>query len=364
VEDKKLANIIGRIIEKIFTPEQMRSIAKKLSSWQRNPNEKLFIAQIGEQSYKELLSGDMAQSLKSFAKLLEQIDLKGAEEIWWNSYDQLVRYVTCKELTAEEKMILKDINCEHQPVNKIFVSGMGWSGSGALYDFFREFKSVSPINPEFRHVEGNSSLKSILSKLEKGERKQFREELAKFFWITLLGYANPKKNDEITSGKYAKKFFIKNYPIEYAMTVNYFVKNIIIQDRNNTLSVNGLEKISSEFIDLMVEPFLLKSAGHQFVLLNNIIHIFNIALTRSMNNFSILCVFRDPRSNYVAHALEDKKFYKRFNSEDANITSSFIKRYRKRRKKYNSDILSLEKQSSFIHTTQKLFNDLIDPNLL
>jgi len=61
----------------------------------------------------------------------------------------------------------------------------------------------------------------------------------------------------------------------------------------------------------------------------------------------------DDISSKIASIYRDQGFF----VSNSLFTSSFIKRYRKRRKKYNSDILSLEKQSSFIHTVQ--FEDFV-----
>ncbi len=302
---------------------------------------------IGEQSYKALISGDFENSLTVFRELLDIVDLQGAEEIWLDTYHRLIYYMSKSKLIIER---VGEYQITHQLVDKVLVSGMGWSGSGALYDYLEEFRSVSSIKNEFKHIRG---LNILLNELKKANNN-FMDELFKVFWFMFFGFITPKSKYDLFLTYNAKKFSLGVYPKQYALAVNYFVKEIINLDSVDQLSQVNFQVAASKFVDLLVKPFINKQCESNLVLFNNTIKISEITMVSLISRYNIFCTFRDPRSNYVA-LVEEKKG--RRGSYFQSVTE-FTENYRRTRKKYTENLKALtEEQLTHVHTVQ--FEDFV-----
>lgn len=189
---------------------------------------------------------------------------------------------------------------------KIIVSGMGWSGSGALFDYFREFDEVHPIKGEFRLLEGKSSVKTLLKKTHKPD--DFRLELLRFFGMTLLGVDQYTNYSECKASLLARKLALSNNRVAYAEGVHDFCDRIAGVFENGRFDRTCFKSAVSGLVDTIAA---IKGAKqNQMILFDNIIHINNLSLIDYMDNTLLFCTFRDPRSNYVAQVNENPRFKK------------------------------------------------------
>jgi len=85
---------------------------------------------------------------------------------------------------------------------KIILSGMYWSGTGALYDFFREFKDVKALPVEQRlWKESDYSLGWGLKNIETIGDEGLKQYLMRLFLIPLTGLAMPRCWQDVLGGK-------------------------------------------------------------------------------------------------------------------------------------------------------------------
>ena len=143
---------------------------------------------------------------------------------------------------------------------KIFVCGTGWSGSDALYYYFREFSNVFGVRPE---------LKIIVRDPEHSVYAKYRDN----------SYKNKEKYQQLS------------------------------------------ERVLS---------MIAKQHGHnneEYLLFSNVVPCTRIFASDILLDSTFFCVFRDPRSNWVACVQEDSKVYERFGRE--RTLERYIKMYKK-----------------------------------
>ncbi len=357
----------------------------------------------GEKCHRELLNGNYCISLKYFEELLPNLNLGANEQVWLNNYEQLISILSRIDglnnnnlddnlnnnldsslnssldssldkglgnshdnnldnyLINDAKTGYKkygDNTSQTSPGNyvsmqKILVSGMGWSGSGALYDFFREFETVDYFQEfekfdnvlgEPRFLDGKYSLYALYEKL--GQPERFKKELINFFWFTLFGYTFPYNYSQFKCMNHAKVFLHGKNGYHYAESVNTLMNNLnkySFVAVDNFISDNYIS-IVSEFVDAVFKPGTYDIKTHKFVLLDNVIFLKNILTTQITDNFHICCTFRDPRSNYVARVQEDPKF--------ADSADVFIRRYRMIRENFSNNLQAIPQKKSSIHQVQ------------
>lgn len=190
-------------------------------------------------------------------------------------------------------------------VSKVIVSGMGWSGSGAVYDFLREFEGITPIKGESPYIEGVVSLKTIKECLYDDDR--LNAELQRFFFYLLLGKGVWEK-----PGHFRLFSFSKERRIRLGLD-EYFKRVLIWCELAACLRHSARpEKIEKFMVlaDFTVDAFCIVDTipRDQTALLDNVVHVGNVDCIEFLSNTTIICCFRDPRSNYVALLREARNF--------------------------------------------------------
>ena len=79
--------------------------------------------------------------------------------------------------------------------------------------------------------------------------------------------------------------------------------------------------VSNGALDAICMGYL--GAPAKTVLFDNLIHAYNLDAVPALDDLSMFCAFRDPRSNYVARIRENKRF--------SGTVESFVQSYRKMR---------------------------------
>ncbi|EDZ92427.1 TPR repeat-containing protein [Limnospira maxima CS-328] len=226
-------------------------------------------------------------------------------------------------------------------VQKILVSGMGWSGSSALYDYFREFKNIKLLKGEVRWLEGPLSLLKLYDEI--GKATDYWLSFLEFFFGSLLGFKVMKSSGEYKLLGGARTFSLGADAKTYSENVNKLMGNAspLLAGKGDTLSNFKI------FADDVANLLSGESGNHNcdMVLLDNCVHIANIRVLDCLKNTKLFCTFRDPRSNFVALKREHAGFI-----DDAN---KFIDSGRKQYGKLHS--LVSEYQEKTQNTSSQVF---------
>jgi len=189
-------------------------------------------------------------------------------------------------------------------IKKIIVSGMGWSGSGAVYAYLKEFASIQPIKSEIQYITGVSSTRTL--RRASGDIAEFQNELLKFFGIGLFGYAGYSNYQEYRTLIHANQFTLSDQGLRYSQGIQEFCTRIIAAYKGTELDI-------PEYIDA-IDKLLVSVAETvapvegKTLLFDNIIKMHQLKEIDYIKNGSLIYVYRDPRSNYVALCRESVKF--------------------------------------------------------
>lgn len=225
----------------------------------------------------------------------------GPIEIWMESY----RILRLAVEVGVEPSIAPGSDVDDFKV--LMVSGMGWSGSGAVFDYFQEFSNVHPIKGESPYIENSiGGVGAIYGEL--GSRDGLIEKIAYFFFQLCLGFVEVKTGLELISLTYARKKSVFGDTYGHAETVRKatcLLASVLCES-----SEEKRELIFFDFARFVLNALVIGDhvKNDKVVLLDNVIKIPNIAYSQFFNNLHVFCTFRDPRSNFVALVREDRKF--------------------------------------------------------
>lgn len=200
------------------------------------------------------------------------------------------------------------------------VSGIGWSGSGAVYDYLKEFAGVVAIKGETPYIEGSQSLRTIYASL--GDRQKLRERLFDFFFYALVGHCGFRGAGDFKLFKHARRHLLGDRCEQYLEAVQgwcLFARWVC--------DAEGEERYH-RFVTLADYTVNKFSIGRELpegkvALLDNVVHTVNSAeCINFLRNVTMFCTFRDPRSNYVALVREASHF--------TSGAASYVEEWKKR----------------------------------
>jgi hypothetical protein len=189
---------------------------------------------------------------------------------------------------------------------RIIVSGMGWSGSGAVYDYLREFDGIEAIPGESPYIEGPSSLQAIHAALD--DDRKFKQRVLDFFFGALIGYGFFRNNNDFKLFKSAREILSSKQYEEILASIEGWCA---LASAMFAADSQARRDRFSALADYTIERFSIgrKVPAGKIALLDNVVHIENAdACIPFLGNTTLLCVFRDPRSNYVALVRERPSF--------------------------------------------------------
>ena len=250
----------------------------------------------------------------------------GLKEIYQD--DEIIGIWKESFLYLKTAMLGSDIHIE-QPatIQKIIVSGMGWSGSSAFYDYFLEFDEISSLQGEMPFIESVYGLKNIFNSV--GDTTQFINSCILFFYYSMLGHGKIQSAEIFKSFRKTAKRIKELGPLVYAQKSRQVAKRIArcinLTGKNNSILCE-LSNLSTEVIN----QFATTDQSARFILLDNDIHISAITLIKYIPDSYVLCSFRDPRSQYVALTREFPGF--------SQTCDEFIESIAEKRKQADVDI--------------------------
>lgn len=254
---------------------------------------------MGDRFYSDLLSRNNALTVDEFQAFLIQNRISDKNGVWNETYKVL------KRVAMNDFLAPGAVKCRREVLpktKKILVSGMGWSGSGAVLSFFKEFESVSlNSETELPYLRGAPSLKTLKRIIERG--KDPTDEFIRFFWHALFGYVRYSNIHQMVAARNALEMIENDQDSRYAILVNRFVNNFF------NLMAQGFSRekfyaSTSRFVDDIINHNCPEAGKDAHFLLNNEIPMADIDLVELLDDFDIFCVVRDPRSQYVSWVTE------------------------------------------------------------
>ncbi|MCL5255760.1 MAG: hypothetical protein M1363_06505 [Gammaproteobacteria bacterium] len=242
-------------------------------------------------SLQTLIDKDLDVALADFQHAIAQVFSEDALRTTWFDAFATMAKAYCGETDAVTFVPYE------QTLDKVIVSGMGWSGSGALYDFLQEFPEVVAIKGESPYIEGHRSLMSVAAGFEQGTEN---DKLLEFFFYVLLGFAEMRSSNDAKSFRYARRLHSGARRQDYAQIALFFAQNSasIMLEKDVQQKQVKFRQLANYVTDKLAVGKALKPG--QVALLDNVIHIANLHCVDFLDNVRVLCTFRDPRSNYVA----------------------------------------------------------------
>lgn len=193
---------------------------------------------------------------------------------------------------------------------KVIVSGMGWSGSGAIYDYLLEFGEVArgPFGGEHLIIESKTGFRGFIAAIS--SREACINHSVEFFFRNLLGYFPMYTGNCYNDIRLVKRQALDTtHGLRYAQSVQAVVhamaELITIAGEEEKIVAPKLSALGNAIADNIVA---FGVPENRVALLDNCVHIVNIALAGYLRNTHILCSVRDPRSNYVALKRESSGF--------------------------------------------------------
>jgi hypothetical protein len=316
---------------------KLTSIAHLTGLYLKSCDHKIILADC---AYNFLLQGNSRHSIIIFTFLLQKIfNNAELENLWLDSYKSIALLF---ETGGHAKKINSDIDeaniSKYKVTKKICVSGMGWSGSGALYDFLKEFHNIKSVDGEFQHISGVTSIKTIRGCEDNYDL--WRKEVLRFFGLTLFGFAKYSNYQEYRSLLTANRFTLSENKHIYARGANDFCKVILSSYSEKGINVNKL-KLSINILLNAIAGLESSSNSNSILMFDNIVKLHRLKEIDYMDDTTILCTYRDPRSNYVALYYENLKIKK--NVKD------FIKEYKTKRQQAKKEYTKAINKDSVIN---------------
>ncbi len=297
------------------------------------------------QSLDFLASGEKEKACSSF---VDALPFAGIPRPAASHLEKAFSIVTGSSSGEKKASACGDSENDYRQAKKIILSGMYWSGTGALYDFFREFEDVKALPVEQRlWKESDYSLGWGLKNIETIDDEGLRQYFLRLFLIPLTGLAMPRCWQDVLGGKVGINSVKNDKNGKYSLSISKFFSTITDLRAEKKLDYSSFLSSSAVFTDRLLNALSGDFSGS--ILPDNAVHIGDIENFRFFSNAHLVCVFRDPRSNYAARYHENIRFRK--NPED------FIKYYRGTRENYVKQLSAFKDCSDKIIEVQ--FEDFI-----
>lgn len=207
---------------------------------------------------------------------------------------------------------------------KIFISGFGCSGTGALRSFLNEFSEVYQVpGSEIQVISGRRGLWSLYSSKSK---EDFREKFLEFFVVNSLGVSVLRNSQDLKELDRAEKIIDRSDDFYFLQAFYFLYRDVFFcSDFNKKL----VERSCQEFLDRYIGS-LNRPGQKKVFLFNNVVNAGKIRMMRLVDNYICFAVTRDPRSQFASF-LETQRphwnvggFLKHFKSFDDSFQKGLV----------------------------------------
>lgn len=250
---------------------------------------------------ERLRRGDLAGIETEFSEIIDRlVPDPAAASSWKSSFGILVAAVGGETVGEVEPW---------QKKRKLIVSGMGWSGSGAIDDYLREHEGTfSPFQGESTLLEGPEGFSRFVHVRQ--TRQGLIDQSVDFFFRSMLGFlpmTTARCFGEIHRAR--TNSLAPESAKQYAQSAVRVVRamaGLITAPEGNTATV---EQRLGVLCDAIMDDLINYTAPEgKVILLDNCIHIMNIHLLKYASNTALICCMRDTRTNFVARKRESPGF--------------------------------------------------------
>lgn len=188
----------------------------------------------------------------------------------------------------------------------LVTSGIGWSGSGAITDYLREYSNIETILGEVGIIEEDVGFAYFVRNIE--NKELIFTHAIKFFFINLLGCYDVKDLSFYKPIRSAYILIKKSKNIEnysrMIKSVSSTLSDIIRASCSESYSIDYIESLLHTLGPKLLTLVTLDVSHDKIPLIDNCIHIHKIDLLNYFTNIKIICSNRDPRSIYVTRIEE------------------------------------------------------------
>ena len=236
-----------------------------------------------------LSSGDISGARKQFLETLRFAGIPDtAKDNWCLAFDSFLP-------TSDSGSDLTVCSQSDPGVSKLVVSGMYWSGSGAIYDYLREFDQVAAVPGELRlWKEGDFCLNSLAARLPDVDGYQLA--LQRFLTIALLGTGPVHNWQEEMAAEYGLRAARSDVDGRYAQVCRNYFQTVCGNGSGFSISDSLFTESSIQLTDGLAR--IWGGSDKDYVLFDNIVHLGSIEAVRFLGDATVFCAIRDPRSNF------------------------------------------------------------------
>ncbi|RUQ91059.1 heparinase II/III family protein [Legionella septentrionalis] len=274
------------------------------------------LAKKANEAYLMAETGNLNEALHIFRDIMTKIGIGAESAIWLHLIESLYT------ANPPQKILdAKTTACSTQTLHKLLAAGAGWSGSSAIFDYYRNFENVQAIHGEFMHINGKYGLHGLIF----GEANNFMpmqettsplltlQELRNAFRYCFFGITACEDRTQIKHSKNARLFLI-NGGEKYACAVGHFIENVI----SHNFERKAIGDFAEAFIDACCYSRMPNSTD--IVALDNILPAYRLEMLNFFSNIRVAAVMRDPRDQFIDNKLHNKNF--------TRTAEAFSRRYR------------------------------------
>ena len=285
---------------------------------------------LADRSRTALLQGRYTEALARFKYFVSQwAPSSETSTAWEEAFEAVValfRLARGEAVNSVDAAFVYDDESgfrEHR-VEKVFVSGMGWSGSGAVVDCLSDVEGVNKVNiGEFKHIEGQGC--SLQSLRRASDQNKWLDTLASFFFYTLLGYGVPNAVPQLKAKVRGRRISMQS---QYAAGCHAGIKAFLRKQNDHVVpDREAYMALYENVINAIVACYT--GNGARVVLIDNAIHLRSVEDLAYVKDSVMYAVVRDPRDNYISRKYENKKTVD---------VEKFISRYRKQRQEFSDEV--------------------------
>ena len=273
--------------------------------------------------WREAAAGDIEEARRRYSETVGRFVSPPALEPWVDCFDLLTGSDHDAERAAR-RSAEEHGNLFTRPVlggpRLLAVSGMGWSGSGAVYGHLVDHESAAGVDGESRLIEGRCGLATLPVEPEPGDA-DFHSSLAAMFQYCLIGLAPCQDWEDYRHVRNARR--ASGGPrgdiiAEASLDALHALLEASPDDRSEVLH---------RWMPMLLEAATFAQVGvsDRVPVLDNVVHVGNLRFAQWLPDVLFFAVVRDPRDQFLDNVQKNPHYH--------GDVGRFIKRYRRSRRR-------------------------------